>query len=121
MQTPGWPAGDVDSDRNLLFAVLALQADLIDQDRFVQACTLWASRKDTPLAAVLVEQGWLSLEDCADVERLLARSTRIFCTSVSRRRHPSSRKPPLFRPRLGSTAFGRKLKTARHVPCAPST
>ena len=42
-------------------------------------------------------------------------------TSVSRRRHPSSRKPPLFRPRLGSTAFGRKPKTARHVPCGPST
>jgi hypothetical protein len=42
-------------------------------------------------------------------------------TSVLRRRHPSSRKPPLFRPRPGSTAFGRKLKTARHVPCGPES
>ena len=43
----------------------------------------------------------------------------LFCipsTSVSRRRHPSSRKPPLFRPRLGSTAFGRKRKTAQARP-----
>src|SRR5207245_1754839 len=56
------------TDHNLLFAVLALQADLIDRDRFVQACTLWASRKDTPLATLLVELGWLSAEDCADVE-----------------------------------------------------
>jgi serine/threonine-protein kinase len=68
--------GEPDSDRNLLFAVLALQADLIDQERFVQACTLWASRKDRPLATLLVEQGWLSAEDRADVERLLARKLK---------------------------------------------
>jgi tetratricopeptide (TPR) repeat protein/tRNA A-37 threonylcarbamoyl transferase component Bud32 len=70
------PASDSDSDRNLLFAVLALQSDLIDQERFVQVCTLWASRKNTPLAALLVEQGWLSLVDRADVERLLARKLK---------------------------------------------
>jgi len=52
--------------------LLALQADLIDRDHFVQACTLWATRKDQPLAALLVEQGWLSPADRADVERLLA-------------------------------------------------
>src|SRR5262245_18061592 len=60
---PGLARGSADTDRNLLFAVLALQADLIDRDRFVQACTLWASRKDRPIAALLVEQGWLSAED----------------------------------------------------------
>jgi tetratricopeptide (TPR) repeat protein len=65
-----------DSDVNLLFGVLALQADLIDGERFVQACTLWAARKDRPLGALLVEQGWLSEQDRADVERLLARKLR---------------------------------------------
>jgi serine/threonine-protein kinase len=50
----------MDTDRNLLFAVLALQAGLIDRDRFVQACTLWAARKDRPIAALLVDQGWLT-------------------------------------------------------------
>src|SRR5580693_1041315 len=65
-----------DSDRNLLFAVLALQADLIDRERFVQVCTLWASHKDRPLAGLLVEQGWLSHDDRADVERLLARKLK---------------------------------------------
>src|SRR5262249_48775332 len=65
-----------DADRNLLFAVLALQADLIDRDRFVQACTLWAAHKDRSLAALLVEQGWLGTDDCADVERLLARKLK---------------------------------------------
>jgi hypothetical protein len=28
----------VDTDRNLLFGVLALQTDLIDNDRFAEAC-----------------------------------------------------------------------------------
>jgi serine/threonine-protein kinase len=66
----------MDTDRNLLFAVLALQADLIDRDRFIQACTLWAARKDTPMADLLVRQGWLAAEDCSDVERLLHRKLK---------------------------------------------
>ncbi len=70
------PGSGADADRNLLFAVLALQADLLDAKRFVQACTLWAAQKDRPLAALLVEEGWLSAEDCADVERLLARKLK---------------------------------------------
>jgi hypothetical protein len=65
-----------DSDVNLLFGVLALQADLIDGERFVQACTLWAAKKDRLLGALLVKQGWLSEQDRADVERLLARKLR---------------------------------------------
>jgi hypothetical protein len=63
----------MDTDRNLLFAVLALQADLLDRDRFVQACTLWTARKDVPIADLLVEQGWLTPADRADVEGLLER------------------------------------------------
>jgi serine/threonine-protein kinase len=50
----------MNTDRNLLFAVLALQADLLDRERFVLACTLWASRKTTPIADLLIEQGWLT-------------------------------------------------------------
>jgi serine/threonine-protein kinase len=66
----------MDTDRNLLFAVLALQADLIDREQFVQACTLWAARKDAPISDLVVGQGWLSAEDRADVERLLARKLK---------------------------------------------
>jgi tetratricopeptide (TPR) repeat protein len=69
------PAG-ADTDRNLLFVVLALQADLIDRERFVRACTLWAACKDQPIAQLLIEQGWLRAEDRADVERLLARKLK---------------------------------------------
>ena len=61
------------SDRNLLFGVLALQADLIDSARFAEACSAWASRKDVPLADVLVQRGWLSAEERGHVEFLLGR------------------------------------------------
>jgi serine/threonine-protein kinase len=63
----------VDTDRNLLFGVLALQLDLIDRDGFVAACAAWATRKGTPLADVLMSLGLLSADDRAEVERLLER------------------------------------------------
>jgi hypothetical protein len=58
-------------DRNLLFGVLALQADLIDSTRFVEACSAWAARKDLTLAQLLVERRWITDEDRAAVEHLL--------------------------------------------------
>ena len=61
------------ADRNLLFGVLALQADFIDAQQFAAACSEWAGRKDTPLADLLVERGWLTDEDRAHVEYLLQR------------------------------------------------
>jgi hypothetical protein len=63
----------MDTDRNLLFGVLALQADLIDAARFAEACSAWTARKDTSLADLLVERGWLTEADRADVEKVLRR------------------------------------------------
>jgi tRNA A-37 threonylcarbamoyl transferase component Bud32 len=63
----------MDTDRNLLFGVLALQADVITASQFVEACTLWASRKDTPLADLLAGRGWLTAEDRTHVGYLLER------------------------------------------------
>jgi PAS domain S-box-containing protein len=63
----------MDSDRNLLFGVLALQADLINSVQFVEACTLWTTRKDTPLAELLVERGWIAPADRGHVEYLVER------------------------------------------------
>src|SRR5262249_30094517 len=64
------------SDRNLLFAVIALHAGLLDKDQFVKGCTLWNAAPDVPLADVLVEHGWLTPEDKAHVEYLLERRLR---------------------------------------------
>jgi serine/threonine-protein kinase len=63
----------VDADRNLLFGLMALQTDAITRDQFVDACALWANRKDRPLGEILVERGWLTLEDKADVDRFVDR------------------------------------------------
>ena len=63
----------MDADRNLLFGVLALQADLIDSRQFLEACLLWTSRKDVPLAELLVERGWIVPDDRAHVDYLLGR------------------------------------------------
>jgi serine/threonine protein kinase len=64
------------ADRNLLFGVLALHLELIDDSRFAQACSAWATRKDTSLADVLQDHGWLSDEDRREVERLVERKLK---------------------------------------------
>jgi serine/threonine-protein kinase len=64
------------ADRNLLFGVLALQMDLLDAAQFAEACSAWATRKDTALADLLVERGWLTRDDRRDVERVLERKLR---------------------------------------------
>jgi PAS domain S-box-containing protein len=63
----------MDTDRNLLFGVLALQADLIEPQQFIEACLLWTSRKDVPLADLLIERGWIVAADRAHVDYLLGR------------------------------------------------
>lgn len=50
-----------------------MQSDLIEMRQFVDACTLWGSRKDSTLAEILVEQGWLLPEDQQHVDYLLKR------------------------------------------------
>jgi serine/threonine-protein kinase len=72
-----WEAAvDTGADRNLLFGVLALQGDLIDPDRFVEACTAWASRKDVALADLLVDRGWINAEDRAHLDYFLDRKLK---------------------------------------------
>jgi PAS domain S-box-containing protein len=64
---------ELDTDKNLLFGVIAMQSDLIDVRQFVDACTLWSSRKESTLADVLIQQGWLLDDDRRHVEYLLQR------------------------------------------------
>jgi tetratricopeptide (TPR) repeat protein/tRNA A-37 threonylcarbamoyl transferase component Bud32 len=66
----------MDTDRNLLFGVLALQADIIDADRFAEACSAWAAKKTVPLADLLRERGWITAEEQTHVEFLLERKLR---------------------------------------------
>jgi hypothetical protein len=53
----------MNTDRNLLFAVLALQTEVLDPDQFVKVCTLWTTRKQMALADLLVDLGWITPTD----------------------------------------------------------
>ncbi len=67
------PHPSQDADRNLLYGVLCLQADLITAAQFAEACSLWAGRKNQPLDQLLVERGWLTAADKALIDMLIAR------------------------------------------------
>ncbi len=60
-----------ESDRNLLFCMLALQCGFITRDRFVDACALWIARRDIGVDQILVEQGWMTQAARTQVEALL--------------------------------------------------
>jgi tetratricopeptide (TPR) repeat protein/tRNA A-37 threonylcarbamoyl transferase component Bud32 len=61
----------MDSDRNLLFGVLALLTEAVTRDQFVEGCTSWSTNKDKSLADVFAERGWLTPGDRANVERVV--------------------------------------------------
>jgi hypothetical protein len=63
----------MDADRNLLFGIIALRADLIDSQQFVEICTLWATRKHTALADLLIELGCFEPDDRSHIDYLLKR------------------------------------------------
>jgi hypothetical protein len=44
------------ADRNLLFGILALQLDFIDQAALLAAMRAWVFNKSKPLGAILAEQ-----------------------------------------------------------------
>jgi tetratricopeptide (TPR) repeat protein/tRNA A-37 threonylcarbamoyl transferase component Bud32 len=52
-----------DSDRNLLFGMLAVQMDFISRDAFIQAMHAWVLDKHRPLDEILIDQGALA-PDC---------------------------------------------------------
>jgi serine/threonine-protein kinase len=68
-QPPG-PA----ADRNLLFGILALQADLIGRDALIAAMNAWTVNKTTPLGQILLDQGALDADGHVLVEALVRRS-----------------------------------------------
>lgn len=65
-----------DLDRNLLLGLTALRAGLIDDQQFVDACTLWTERKSESLLAILTERGALQIEDLEHVEYLARRASK---------------------------------------------
>ncbi len=62
-----------DTDRNLLFGVLALQMDFISRDALIAAMNAWVLEKSRPLSRILVDRGDLDPDDCALLEPLVAK------------------------------------------------
>src|SRR5262249_20909623 len=62
----------VDSTRDLLFGLLALQVGLIDQGDLFAAFNAWSRTKERPLADVLVAQGSLEAQQRGLVDSLVA-------------------------------------------------
>jgi serine/threonine-protein kinase len=72
----------MDSDRDLLFVVFALQAGILTPAQFAEAWTVWTARENPALPDWLVHRGWLTPLDVAEVERLLERKLRNHGDSV---------------------------------------
>ena len=61
------------SDRNVLFGVLALQMEFITQASLIAALQAWTLQKSRPLGELLVELGHMSAEDQAALEPMVDR------------------------------------------------
>jgi uncharacterized protein (TIGR03067 family) len=72
----------VDRNLDLLFGVLALQADLLTSAQFIEACSACTARKETSLADLVVKRGWLTSADKADVQRLVERKLKKHAGSI---------------------------------------
>jgi len=63
----------VESERNLLFGILALQNGLIEQPDLIAAFQCWSKDRSCPMAQVLVERGALTEADRAMLDGLVRR------------------------------------------------
>jgi serine/threonine-protein kinase len=63
----------VESERNLLFGILALQNGLIDQPDLIAAFQRWSTERVRPMSQILVERGALTDGDRAMLEGLVRR------------------------------------------------
>src|SRR5262245_54059051 len=66
----------MDSERHLLFGLLAVRAGLIQPGPLAAAWAEWIARPNRPFAELLLERGHLMRADCAAVEVLLAREVK---------------------------------------------
>ena len=58
-------------DENLLFGILALQLDFINQEQLVEAANKWMVAKSSHLGEILVKQGAITESDCEFVRSIV--------------------------------------------------
>jgi len=64
---------ELDSERNLLFGIFALQNGLIDQADFIAAFQCWTKERSRPMGQILVDRGALNPDDRAMLDGLVRR------------------------------------------------
>ena len=70
------------TDRNLLFGVLAFQDEYIDLAQLAAICRAWASDKSRSIPQLLVERQWLSEQGRDELERKVERKLKRFVGDV---------------------------------------
>ena len=70
------------TDRNLLFGVLAFQDEYIDLAQLAAICRAWAADKSRSIPQLLVERQWLSEQGRDELERKVERKLKRFVGDV---------------------------------------
>lgn len=68
----------METDRNLLFGVLAFQDDYLDLAQLAAICRAWAADKSRSIPQLLVERQWLTESERDELERKVARKLKHF-------------------------------------------
>ncbi|MGP0069382.1 MAG: protein kinase domain-containing protein [Isosphaeraceae bacterium] len=62
----------MDTERNLLFGVVAFQNGAVDADRLAETCAQWVSDRTQPLADMMVDRGLITDEQRTEVEKAVS-------------------------------------------------
>jgi serine/threonine protein kinase len=62
----------MDTERNLLFGVVAFQNGTVDADRLAETCAAWVAEPSQPLANMFVSRGLMTDEQKTEVEKVVA-------------------------------------------------
>ena len=62
----------MDTERNLLFGVVAFQNGAVDADRLAETCADWVSEPTQPLADLMVDRGLMTDEQRTEVEKAVS-------------------------------------------------
>ena len=63
----------MDSERNLLFGVVAFQSGVVDADRLAETCADWVADPTLPLANLFIDRGLMTVEQKTEVEKAVER------------------------------------------------
>ncbi|MFI5454747.1 MAG: protein kinase [Isosphaerales bacterium] len=67
----------MDTERNLLFGVVAFQNGAVDADRLAEATAAWVSDPALPLADLFVHRGLITAEQKTEVEKVVAHELEV--------------------------------------------